>query len=103
MPTGAFNICCPRGAVSRTANVERTGRHKWVILFQGLPDRRMLAVPQSNSCCLEIDHFRETATGSVTFTEIVEKKTYFFEKSSDTIRIRMHRLIFVYQCWKCVA
>ena len=30
MPTGAFNICCPRDAVSRTANVERTGRHKWV-------------------------------------------------------------------------
>ena len=46
MPTGAFNICCPRDcvsrhnggtrgapimprdAVSRTANVERTGRHK---------------------------------------------------------------------------
>ena len=56
MPTVAFNICCPRGcvsrhnggtsgaplkplrddsalrAVSRTANVERTGRHKWVNL-----------------------------------------------------------------------
>ena len=30
MPTGAFNICCPRDAVSRTANVKRTGRHKWV-------------------------------------------------------------------------
>ena len=30
MPTGAFNICCPRDCVSRTANVERTGRHKWV-------------------------------------------------------------------------
>ena len=48
MPTVAFNICCPRDcvsrhngdtrgapiiprdAVSRTANVERTGRHKWV-------------------------------------------------------------------------
>ena len=48
MPTGAFNICCPRDcvswhnggtrgspimprdAVSRTANVERTGWHKWV-------------------------------------------------------------------------
>ena len=29
MPTGAFNICCPRDAVSRTANVERAGRHKW--------------------------------------------------------------------------
>ena len=28
MPTGAFNICCPRDAVSRTANVERTGGHK---------------------------------------------------------------------------
>ena len=48
MPTGAFSICCPRDcvsrhnggtsgallmprdAVSRTANVERTGQHKWV-------------------------------------------------------------------------
>ena len=30
MPTGAFNICCPRDCVSRTANVERTGRHKWI-------------------------------------------------------------------------
>ena len=30
MPTGAFNICCPRDAVSWTANIERTGRHKWV-------------------------------------------------------------------------
>ena len=27
MPSGAFNICCPRDAVSRTANVERTVRH----------------------------------------------------------------------------
>ena len=27
MPSGAFNICCPRDAVSRTANVERTARH----------------------------------------------------------------------------
>ena len=27
MPTGAFNICCPRDCVSRTANVESTGRH----------------------------------------------------------------------------
>ena len=27
MPTGAFNICCPRDAVSMTANVERTVRH----------------------------------------------------------------------------
>ena len=27
MPTGAFNICCPRDCVSRTANVERTVRH----------------------------------------------------------------------------
>ena len=48
MPTVAFNICCPRAcvsrhnggtrgspimprdAVSRTANVERNGGHKWV-------------------------------------------------------------------------
>ena len=48
MPNDAFNICClrdcvsrhnggtsgapimPRDAVSRTTNVERTGRHKWV-------------------------------------------------------------------------
>ena len=30
MPTGAFNICCPRDCVSRTENFERTGRHKWV-------------------------------------------------------------------------
>ena len=68
MPTGAFNICCPRDcvsrhngseitidsegykggtrgapvmprdAVSRTANVERTGRHKWVkYLWYGSP------------------------------------------------------------------
>ena len=29
MPTGAFNICCPRDCVSRTANVEGNGRHKW--------------------------------------------------------------------------
>ena len=27
MPSGAFNICCPRDCVSRTANVERTGWH----------------------------------------------------------------------------
>ena len=33
MPTGAFNICCPRDAVSRTANVESTGRHKWVNMW----------------------------------------------------------------------
>ena len=50
MPTGAFNICCPRDcvsrhnggtagapimprdAVSRTANVERNGGQKWVEL-----------------------------------------------------------------------
>ena len=30
MPTGAFNICCLRDCVSRTANVERTGQHKCV-------------------------------------------------------------------------
>ena len=30
MPNGAFNICCPRDCVSRTANVERTCRYKWV-------------------------------------------------------------------------
>ena len=48
MPTVAFNICCPRNwvsrhnggvadapiiprdAISRTANVERNGGHKWV-------------------------------------------------------------------------
>ena len=30
MPTGAFNICCPRDCVSLTANVERNGGHKWV-------------------------------------------------------------------------
>jgi len=30
MPNGAFNICCPRDCVSRTANVERTVRHEWV-------------------------------------------------------------------------
>ena len=30
MPSGAFNICCPRDCVSRTANVERTARHYWV-------------------------------------------------------------------------
>ena len=29
MPTGAFNICCPRDAVSRSANVELTVRLKW--------------------------------------------------------------------------
>merc|ERR1719452_250912 len=52
MPTGAFNICCPRDCVSggfkggtrgvpimprdcvsRTANVERNGGHKHVISF----------------------------------------------------------------------
>ena len=27
MPNGKFNICCPRDAVSRTANVEHTARH----------------------------------------------------------------------------
>ena len=27
MPSGSFNICCPRDAVSGTANVERTARH----------------------------------------------------------------------------
>ena len=30
MPTGAFNICCPRDAVYRTANVEHNGGQKWV-------------------------------------------------------------------------
>ena len=30
MTNGAFNICCPRDCVSRTANVERTVRHYWV-------------------------------------------------------------------------
>ena len=30
LPTVAFNICCPRDCVSRTANVERNGGHKWV-------------------------------------------------------------------------
>ena len=35
VPTVAFlqlrsNICCPRDAVSRTANVEHNGGHKWV-------------------------------------------------------------------------
>ena len=30
MPTVAFNICLPRDAFSRTANVERNGGHKWV-------------------------------------------------------------------------
>ena len=37
MPTGAFNICCPRDVVSRTANVERTGRHKWVKMDVSVP------------------------------------------------------------------
>ena len=27
MPSGVFNICCPRDCVSRTANVEHTARH----------------------------------------------------------------------------
>ena len=53
MPTVAFNMCCPRdcvcwhnggtsgapimprAAVSRTANVERNGGHKWVKVFLG--------------------------------------------------------------------
>ena len=39
MPTSAFNICCPRDAVSRTANVEHTGRHKWVKKNQYTSDR----------------------------------------------------------------
>ena len=30
MPTVAFNICCPRDAVSWIANVERNGGHKCV-------------------------------------------------------------------------
>ena len=34
MPSGAVNICCPRDAVSRTANVERNGGQKWVHLFR---------------------------------------------------------------------
>ena len=32
MPSVAFKICCPGDAVSRTANVERNGGHKWVKL-----------------------------------------------------------------------
>ena len=32
LPTVAFNICCPRDCVSRTANVERNGGQKWVKL-----------------------------------------------------------------------
>ena len=58
MPTGAFNNCCPRDcvsrhnggtrgspimprdAVSRTAIVERTGRHKWVKGLQSGGDLR---------------------------------------------------------------
>ena len=30
MPTVSFYICCPRDAVSRTANVERSGGHERV-------------------------------------------------------------------------
>ena len=36
MPTVAFNICCPRECVSRTANVERIGGHKWVKMKSAL-------------------------------------------------------------------
>ena len=50
MPTGAFNICCPRDAVSRTANVERTGRHKWVNSFG---DSLSFLTRIYNFCCIE--------------------------------------------------
>ena len=41
MPTVAFNICCPRDAVSRTANVgtwlrKRNGGKKWVNWASGI-------------------------------------------------------------------
>ena len=36
----------------------------WWILFSGLAERSTPAAPQSNSSCLEINHFRETIIGS---------------------------------------
>ena len=73
----------PRDAVSRTANVERNGGHKWV-----------------NQFGLEIYHFKETVTGNVniiraTFLSKYLKKIIFFNESRGIIRIRMHCFIFV--------
>ena len=38
MATGAFNICCPRDCVSRTAKVERTGLEGCILVGQNKPD-----------------------------------------------------------------
>jgi len=57
------------------------------------------AAPQSNSSCLEIDHFGETATGSIKLGQHfyqIYLKSHFSKESSGTIRIRMHDLIFIW-------
>ena len=41
----------------------------WWILFWGLAERSTPAAPQPNSSCLQIDHFRETETGSVAISQ----------------------------------
>ena len=55
------------------------------------------AVPQSNSSCLEIDHFEETATGNIKFGQQFHQN-YFrknSKESSGIIRIEMHSLLFI--------
>ena len=70
----------------------------WWILFWALSERSTPVAPQSNSSCLEIDHFRKTTPGSVNLEQYFQRNSFkniFFQKIEWFIRIWMHGLIFI--------
>ena len=126
MSTGAFNICCPRDcvsrhnggtsgapimprdAVSRTANVERTGRHKCVNysrqkcrkILRKIPKFRrqfFLSNPTNrfkNSfrrtrerCCIFYLHLNKTDVRYATFCFLLSENHTGFQKNSDNCQI----------------
>ena len=87
--------------------IEKLAAWTWWILFWCVFERSTPASFQSNSSCLEINHFRKTTTSSVNFAQYFQEescwKTIFFKKYRGSIRIWMHSHIFIYQRLKWVT
>ena len=78
MPTVAFNICCLKDCVSRTANVERNGGHKWV------KREYQLRPQQANEPQGAL--LQQSCPTKLIYTKSVLKKLYiciFFQKCSN--------------------
>jgi len=90
LPTVAFNICCPRDAVSRTANFERNGGHKWVNLYSiGWRDRD--AGPK---CChySQISHAQSPLNRFCTWCNMMLSGLYPRKINNSSVHLpRLHR------------